>query len=208
MVSVLLEDRNLLFVHVPKTGGGSISRLLRAEPNAKIYPVQDMSVAQPCVQQLVKQLDKPLNKYQTVAFVRNPWDWTVSGYLHVTESMPAYEQPPAFRDFIFGDWAGASRLHYPSKFTTPKAEVAYHTQITPWEHLFPRGENVEINTLCSFETLNRDVRDALGLETPLPHVNRSERTHYSQYFDDETEAAIANRHAEMIENCGYIFARS
>ncbi|NOX95255.1 MAG: sulfotransferase family protein [Alphaproteobacteria bacterium] len=207
MVSVLLEDRNLLFVHVPKTGGGSISRLLRTEPDAKTYPVQNMSVARPCVQQLSEQLDQPLSKYRTVAFVRNPWDWTVSGYLHMTESMPAYEQPPTFRDFILGDWTGATRLHYPTKFTTPQAYVAYHTQITPWEHLFLSGENVKIDTLCAFETLDRDARNALGLEIPLPHVNRSERTHYSQYFDDETEVEIANRHAELIEKCGYVFVR-
>ncbi len=205
MVSVLLEDRNLLFVHVPRTGGGTISRLLRTEPDAKIYPVQNMSVAQPCVEHLSRQLCKPLCEYRTVAFVRNPWDWTVSGYLHVTQNMPAYEKPPTFRDFVLGDWKGATTLHYPTKFATPEACVAYHTQITPWEHLFASGQTDEIDTLCAFETLERDARETLGLKSQLPHVNRSERAHYSRYFDDDTRAAVAHRHADLINGVGYVF---
>lgn len=208
MVSVLLEDRNLLFLHVPRTGGGAISRLLRAEPDAKTYPVQNMSVAQPCVRQLSNQLCKPMSEYRTVAFIRNPWDWTVSGYFHVTENMPAYDKPPTFRDFVLGGWTGATTLHYPTKFTTPEAYVAYHTQITPWEHLFPSGQIVEIDTLCAFENLERDARDIFGLKTQLPHVHRSKRAHYSRYFDDEMRVAIAQRHADLIDRFGYVFVRT
>ena len=208
MVSVLLQERGLLFIHVPKTGGGSISRLLRAEPDAKAYPVENMSVAQPCARQLSKQVGKPLTEYRTVAFVRNPWDWTVSGYLHVTRNMPAYEKPPAFKDFVLGDWAGATILRYPEKFKTPEAYVAYHTQITPWQHLFPPDQNIEVDTLCTFENLERDVLQSLGLKARLPHVNRSQRAHYSQYFDDETQAATAAKHADLIERFGYVFDRS
>jgi len=205
MVSVLLENRNLLFVHVPKTGGGSISRLLRAQPDAKIYPVQGMSVAEPCVEQLSKQLGKPLHEYRTVAFVRNPWDWTVSGYLHVTHNMPAYEKPPSFRNFVLGDWTGATKLPYPSKFTTPEAYVAYHTQITPWEHLYQSECGVSIDKLCKFETLAHDTAEAFGIHAPLPHANRSDRGHYSQYFDEDTKEIVEQRHHNLIAEYEYSF---
>ena len=129
MVSVLLKDRDLVFLHVPKTGGGSISRLLRDEPDAVLHPVQGMSKAEPSVVQLGRQLKNTLHEYQTVAFVRNPWDWTVSGYLHVTQNMPAYDDPPSFRDFVLGDWDRATILRYPAKFSTAKAYVEYHLSL-------------------------------------------------------------------------------
>ena len=207
MVSVLLKDRNLLFLHVPKTAGGSVSRLLRDEPDAVLYPVQGMSKAESCVVQLGRQLNKPLHHYQTVGFVRNPWDWTVSGYLHVTENMPAYDNPPTFRDFVLGDWARANILRYPEKFTTAKAYVEYHTQITPWQHLFGAKQNVKIDRLCTFETLANDVCDAFGTTNQLPHANKSERQHYSEYYDEETQSITAERHGELIEALGYRFVR-
>ncbi len=205
MVSILLKDRNLLFVHVPKTAGGSISRLLRSQPDAVAYPVREMNVAEPCVSQLSKQLEKPLRKYRTVAFVRNPWDWTVSSYLHVAENKPAYRNPPTFREFVLGDWQRATILQYPTKFVTPLAYVAYHTQITPWEHLHPNGYNFKVDTIATFENLEEDFRDAFDLETPLPQVNRSQRDHYARYYDTETKMLVANRNAILIKKFSYVF---
>ena len=207
MVSVLLKERNLLFLHVPKTGGGSISRVLRNEPDAVLYPVRAMVEAVPCILQLEKQLSKPLCEYQTVAFVRNPWDWSVSGYMHVTQNMPAYQSPPSFRDFIFGDWTGATILRYPQKFKTPKAYVAYHTQITPLEHLTASSGSVNIDRLCRFENLASDTSDAFEISVQLPHANKSERRHYSEYFDNETQSIVAERHADLIDRFGYRFVR-
>ncbi len=207
MTSVLLKDRNVLFLHVPKTGGGSISRMLRSRRDAVAYPVRAMSKAEPCAVQLEKQLRKPRSEYQTVAFVRNPWDWTVSGYLHVTQNKPAYNKPPSFRDFVMGDWEGATILRYPDKFVTAIAYVAYHTQITPWAHLSGTDRNLRIDRICRFENLASDTYDAFGYTAQLPHVNRSARRHYSEYFDDETQAVIAARHPQLIKQFGYRFHR-
>ena len=205
MVSVLLQDKNLLFLHVPKTGGGSISRVLRRQKNAIILPVSNMSEAVPCTQQLQSKLSKPISSYSTVAFVRNPWDWTVSGYLHVTRHNPAFEHPPSFREFLSGAWRDASILQYPQKFTSPVAYVAYHTQITPWEHLGGNQDNLSMDRICKFETLESDARSVLEINETLPHVNKSTRVHYSSYFDDETREWVADRHAMMIERFGYRF---
>lgn len=205
MVSVLLEDANLLFMHVPKTGGGSISRVLRQRDNAKVFAVSGMSAAVPCREQLELQLPRPVSSYSTVAFVRNPWDWTVSGYLHVTRNLPAFEEPPAFADFLHGAWKEATILQYPQKFTTPLAYVAYHTQITPWEHLGGRAGSADIDRICTFESLADDARAFLGIEEALPHVNQSERRHYSAYYDDHTKNWVAGRHADVIEKFGYRF---
>jgi hypothetical protein len=205
MVSVRLKERNLLFVHVPKTAGGSISRVLREEHDAVVHGVTDMTVAIPCVEQLQAQLNAPLSSFRTVTCVRNPWDWTVSGWLHVTRNLPAYETPPSFRDFVLGAWHGATSTQYPEKFSNPDAYVSYHTQITQWEHLCARGRFVEIDAVCRFEALSSDFFEAFGIGARLPHVNRSKRALYATYYDDETRLVVADRNKPLIDRFGYVF---
>lgn len=205
MVSVLLAERNLLFVHLPKTAGGSVSRVLRLEADAVVHGVRNMSTAVPCVEQLQKQVDRPLSSFRTVTCVRDPWDWTVSGWLHVTRNMPAYDRPPEFRDFVLGAWRGATSTQYPQKFTNPDAYVRYHTQITQWEHLCLGGSFIEVDAVCRFESLERDVSDAFGIDATLPHVNKSERAPYAAYYDDETRQIVADRNRPLIDRFGFRF---
>jgi len=206
MASVLLEGRNLLFLHVPKTAGASISRVLRGLPDARSVPVVDMERAIPCVAQLSAQLPRPLHTYRRVAFVRNPWDWTVSGYLHVTANRPAWSAPPTFREFVLGRGTPPERLQYPAKFTTPAAYVDYHTAITPWEHLGLDESVVPLGDIGRFERLQADVDRLLGPGIALPHLNPSTRRPYPSYYDDETRAIVAERNRPLIERFGYQFA--
>ncbi len=205
MVSVWLQDRDVVFLHVPKTAGGSISRALLEEPDAVNIGVRDMSVAVPCVEQLQAQLDVPLSSLRTVTCVRNPWDWTVSGWLHVTRNRPAYDDPPSFRDFVMGAWHGATTLQYPHKFTTPEAYVSYHTQITQWDHLGGAGSPIDIDAVCRFENLEVDFRDVFDTDKTLGHTNRSERAPYVTYYNEDTRQVVAERNEPLIERFGYRF---
>jgi lipase chaperone LimK len=164
-----------------------------------------MAIAEPCAHQLQRQLPRPLSYYRTVAVVRNPWDWVVSGYLHVTQNAPAYLSPPTFRDFVKGAWRHATELQYPAKFKNPEAYVAYHTQITQLDHLCAGGKMTDIDTICRFESLESDVQRVFGLGMILPHVNKSDRGSYVVYYDEETMLAVAQRNAPLIERFGYEF---
>lgn len=205
MVSVRLRDRNAVFLHIPKTGGASISRVLRDKDDAILHPVKNMGRAVSCAAQMEAQLPDPLSAFDVVTCIRNPWDWTVSGWLHVTTNMPAYKSPPSFRDFVLGNWRGATILQYPEKFTTPEGYVAYHTQITQWEHLCVDGEAVDLHEICRFEHLTEDFARIFGTNEELPHINRSERVHYADYYDEETQRLVAARNQELIDRFCYTF---
>lgn len=207
MVSVYLPDWNLLFLHVPRTAGGSISRVLRNEPDAIVYAVEDMDDPVPCASQLQRRLSTSLSALNTFAVVRNPWDWMVSGYLHLTENAPTFDQPPTFTEFVRGAWRNANRNPYPAKFTSPATCVAYHTQISPWEHLAINGCLV-VDHICRFETLEADVSAVFGRALDLPHVHKSKRSSYASYYDEATRLIVAKQNASLIAQFGYEFEAS
>lgn len=204
MVSILLTNRNLLFLHVPRTAGGSLSRALREELDASVYGVENMEHAEPCIEQLQRRLPKRLSDYTTFAVVRNPWDWTVSGYIHLTANAPAFDDPPSFADFVKGVGQRATRNPYPRKFTSATACVAYHAEIGQWEHISTHGI-LNIDHLCRFESLENDLLKVLGKPIDLPHVHKSDRTHYASYYDEETKLIVARRNVLLIEYFGYHF---
>lgn len=145
-------------------------------------------------------------------FVRDPWDWTVSGWLYVTRNRPAYgDHPPEFGAFVRGDWRrGIVHNPHPLKFRSARASVLYHTRVTQDAHLSvglpPRPAPIAF--YARFERLGEDwarICERLGQEIALPHANRSERTPYADYYDDETRRIVASRNADLIERFGYRF---
>lgn len=59
-----------------------------------------------------------------------------------------------------------------------------------------------IDFLMSFERLEEDFRVAcerIGIPcVPLPHRNKSDRAHYSKYYDDELKIIVQNKFKDEI----------
>ncbi|NIU87939.1 MAG: sulfotransferase family 2 domain-containing protein, partial [Nitrosopumilaceae archaeon] len=59
-----------------------------------------------------------------------------------------------------------------------------------------------------FENLNEDfdhVSRQIGIETKLPHVNKSSHSYYKSYYNTKTRDMIAEGFREDIELFGYDF---
>jgi hypothetical protein len=68
-----------------------------------------------------------------------------------------------------------------------------------------------VDYIMRFESLSDDFRavcTAIGISPPtLPQYNRSNREHYSKYYDDELRELVRTRFATEIERFNYAFKK-
>ena len=204
-------EKKCIFVHIPKTGGASIEKI--------IWPKRRDRV----VGNLWKGYVKPYyNKYQTggmqhllarhimaevgqetfekflkFTIVRNPWDKAVSQYAYLKKRKD-------LRDFV-GMSENADFKTYLS-LTKQKKHVQWESQ-----HRFICDDNGRqlVDYVGRFENFEADVNHILRVleigHSKIPHRNKSDRTHYQDYYDAESAEMVGEMYREDAEIFGYTF---
>ena len=119
--------------------------------------------------------------------VRNPWDRMVSYYFGTTSVMGVWDGQE-FRKLILKAVSVAEYLRLDKGESDPFGNVDY----------VMRFENVadDFRTVCA----------KLGIPAArLPQYNRSNREHYSKYYDEELRELIRKRFTPEIDRFGYAF---
>jgi hypothetical protein len=197
-------QKRFLFVHIPKTAGNSIQSILRDYSEDELVALRD---EQDGIERFGLRNPKyKIKKHSTLAeykaalgevqfgdlykftCVRNPWDRMVSYYFTPTQNT-AWERKK-FRKAIVKALSVADYLRLDKVEEDPFGNVDY---------------------VMRFEKLADDFRTVCGTlgisPTTLPRYNRSNREHYSKYYDDELRELVRTRFAAEIERFGYIFER-
>jgi hypothetical protein len=201
--------KKFLFVHIFKTAGTSITDSFGRfcyRPGAtrplnwmaflstnwkKIHrvPIKKHATAL----QIRTALDHEIfDSFFKFSFVRNPWDWQVSLYHYILDHPQnrGHEETKkmgSFRNFVFS----REKLNF-----------------TQTSCLVDESGNLLVNFVGKFENLDEDFQSIcrkVGISASLPHVNKSKRTCYQDYYDPETRDLTARLYAEDIERFGYAF---
>jgi len=194
-------QKHFLFVHVPKTAGNSIQIALRdysvdqlvalrkeqdgierfglRNPN---YKIKKHSTLAEYRDALGNEQFRSLYKFTCV---RNPWDRMVSYYFTPTQSPETWDWKK-FRKMISKIVSVADYLRLDQDDEDPFTNVDY---------------------IMRFENLAQDFRTVCGKvgisAATLPRYNRSNREHYSKYYDDELRELVRTQFAAEIERFGY-----
>jgi len=196
-------QKRFLFVHIPKTAGNSIQSILRDYSEDELVALRG---EQDGIERFGLRNPKyKIKKHSTLAeyravlrdeqfrslykftCVRNPWDRMVSYYFTPTQQVGAWDRKE-FRKMISKGLSVADYLRLDKGEEDPFGNVDY---------------------VMRFENLANDFRSVcttLGIPTAsLPQYNRSNREHYSKYYNDELRELVRERFAHEIERFGYTF---
>ena len=202
MISI---QKRFLFVHIPKTAGNSIQSVLRDYSEDELvalrkeqdgierfglrnpqYRIKKHSTLSEYYDALGDEQFRRLYKFTCV---RNPWDRMVSYYFTPTQKPETWNRKK-FRETISKAVSVSDYLRLDNGEGDPFANV---------------------DCIMRFENLANDFRtlcNAIGISPPaLPQYNRSNREHYSKYYDDQLCELVRARFAAEIERFNYSFEK-
>ena len=215
------HGRKLVFVHIQKTGGDTVSRLMgESIPDIFCFKAKHESAVKAAAEL------KCWNEYFKFAFVRNPWDRLVSWYSMIRDAetirwhqiLTNQRRRSHFRQTRENKlWRYV--LDNSSTFEefiincTDEIEVDegvhYSFAYNQLDYIADSNDDLLVDFIGRFESFGSDlykVYDRLGLELgSIPHENRSVRGHYSTFYTPETETIVRKRFQRDIQYFGYKF---
>ena len=180
-----------IFVHINKTAGTSIGRAIS-------LPFKDHLTAKEIIAKVGKQNWDSAYKFTVV---RNPWDKVVSLYEYRRNKN---KSQIASRGITFTEWVKLTHGQNRDPFYYNNIK-SFQTQV---EWLKDDDGAIAIDFIARFETLRADfekIRNAIGTEANLPHLNASSRKNFKDYYTDETREIITRWYQEDIEAFAYTF---
>ncbi|MCH2101531.1 MAG: sulfotransferase family protein [Planctomycetes bacterium] len=207
---LLSIEKNFLFVHVPKTGGTSVTRALNPwAVHPPLTPINKLlsrfrlqrdpakvrlrvhGSLEDAYAQLPRDFANSLFKF---AFVRNPWDRLVSEYSFILarKNHPRHAEVKALPDFL-------AYLYYEKTRARGRGQA---------QMLSAPADRPPIDFVGRFESLRTDFSEActrIGIDASLPHLNQTKHRDYRDFYDETSRSYVAEAWAEEIQEFGYEF---
>ena len=178
-----------IFIHINKTGGSSVEKALN-------LPHKHETALEKIAEIGRDSWDKRL----TFTIVRNPWDRVVSHYFYrvKTNQTGLRDKPIEFKEWVKRTYGNQDAFYYDQ----PKM---FMPQIK-W--IADENDRIIVDEIVHFENLNSEfnnVLEKIGRNATLPHLKKSSRGNYREYYDQEIIEIVRNWFEQDIERFGYSF---
>ena len=210
------HTKRFAFVHIPKTGGTSLSAVLK--PYSDEHPLPLRVVGNfldnrgfergPLLQMMFgvprhapysdikTRVGARIDDYYSFAVVRNPWDLVVSEYLYIKRRPRHYLHK------------AVSAMASVEDFMDLKLSPSSHPRNRLIQHDFLADSNGEIGVdfVGRFERISEDsgaILKTLGIEADLPHENKTQRKPYRDYHSARSIDMVAKHFERDITVFGY-----
>ncbi len=218
------HSHKLVFVHIQKTGGQTVSKVLKEN-------ISDISRFKPKHAPAIQANDEleGWDEYFKFAFVRNPWDRLVSWYSMIrnVHSAPLDQIPMNVRKKRYLRQAKNNENNRLWRYVLDNSssfeefirnctgEIEINNGVfcsftyNQLDYVSDADGRLLVDFIGRFENFESDLRkvsNRLGLDLEsVPRRNRSPHTHYSSFYTPETEMIVRERFKRDIEYFGYKF---
>lgn len=180
---------NFTFIHINKTGGSSVAQALN-------LPLEHKTALEKI--EIIGENNWARNISFTV--VRNPWDKVVSHYHYraKTNQTGMRNNPIKFTQWVKRAYGNRDPFYHDK----PKMFMPQ----TDW--IVDKDGNVIVDEIIHFENIEEEFNDVLvkiGKQAFLPHIKKSNRGGYRQYYDEGTTEIVRNWFERDIERFDYQF---
>ncbi len=201
---IINQTYGLLFVHIQKTAGSSISdSLLRLKGSSRLGKTHSF----------ITDYEVPDGLFK-FAFVRNPWDRLVSWYNMLIKNDFLSND---FKDYILGNASSFSdfldcteiiierRSGYVHDGVEYKKSIAYNQL----DYMTGTDGKPAVDFIGKYESLQEDfdtVMDRIGIpRIDLKRINKFKRQHYRKYYTDADAEKVSILCKRDIEFFNYSF---
>ena len=206
-----LLNNKYLFVHINKSGGGTITNNMKNNGETKITGMHRTLPDMLDIARTKHNLD--INNIFTFTMVRNPFDRMVSMYLYYKNK---YKAPEFFsgNPFIDDDFNNWIEYIYSEGFDRSRK----HGGVNVFNHCFcnqlnwlkdPTGKLMNVNKILKYENDEYDhlYSDILKLSkydsTTIIHPTNHE--HYSKYYSQKSIDLVSKHYQEDLDYFDYSF---
>lgn len=181
-------ERGVLFIHVPKAAGMSITTSLYKKEIGHL-----------------KNKNYQKNSIKTLSVVRNPYDRLVSAYFFLKQGgMNKYKADGVMSDYInnnFKDFDSFVRF-----YISHERFGEYPHFLSQVSFLKNRKGKIDIDYIAKLESLESDINEFCNKyneNIELMHINMSERKSYDEYYTEELKEIVYEKYKEDFELLGY-----
>ena len=219
-VSNIFPESGIIYIHIPKTGGTSLRKLLVAlednnisdEDKKEYYYAEELkrkkiSSIHGKARDYLQIMDRKLwDKSFKFTSVRNPWDLMVSSYHWWLQNGYLF---PRLRHM----YADISKMSFKDYIKSPYGNFMINEcvgNIEDW--ILDENKDMLLDGLVRLENFEDDFNklikkfnksfNGLGYLTKMNVTNRKK---YQEYYDSETQLLVEKRFQFLIERCGYTY---
>ena len=195
-----MVSRNVIFTHVPKTGGTSIAKALFGSKTTHI-PIYRYRVTHPAL----------FARAFKFAIVRNPWDRIYSAFKYLHRVV-------GNRSFPDGEWATEvlGEVQTFQQFVHRLEQPGYRLLVMSYIHFRPQlwwlsvpGQGMAMDYVGRLEHIQEAyqlVSERLGVDVDLPVTRTTSGPSYVEVYDDAMTRIVGDLYRKDIEAFDYTFS--
>jgi chondroitin 4-sulfotransferase 11 len=210
---IISDSTKTLFVHIQKTGGQTIRKVLMDHlPGACEFMGTHDHAAW-----ARENLGPAFDSYYKFAFVRNPWDRLVSWYSMIEQKTAHCRRNGGSQPAQTGNRLWAHVLDNAANFdefirrctgTIEDSNGKRSFCFNQLDYVSDASGKIIVDEIFRYESFHdgcRKLFERLGIKAEIPHENRSAHSHYAEFYTAETREIVRLRFARDIEQFGYQF---